>query len=262
MVHSQVGATAKLAFGTKVQVLSLYGAAKAFKHIEGALRALPLLRLRKKSGTLRLVGGSDGAVARLPVEVWDMILGAVRAVGAELADKAMDNLEDGVKVSMDDGSNSDSDEDLNDWDEPVQKLFKCDVSSFLGFYNLQAEWPRDLGRRDLEELACTDQDLDSFETDPGYSLTTWTLVQPCFNISAGAGVGPDFPILDDSATGGYESHQTTYATFTFDDVDKCRSPQVLGDFRHFFQDWTHDFPEDQLDWKPRFVFSLNVTAYG
>ncbi len=70
-MNSQALATVFL--GLTVRVADLIAASWAFPTLEPALRAIGLLQLRQRRGTLASSNGGGAVLGRVPVEVWDAI---------------------------------------------------------------------------------------------------------------------------------------------------------------------------------------------
>ncbi|GAA6006609.1 hypothetical protein JCM10207_004992 [Rhodosporidiobolus poonsookiae] len=230
-----VDASAGVSFGTKVQVLSLYGAAKAFEQAGGAFATLPYIARYKARGKLAPSGSLGDAVGRVPVEVWELVLHAVREIGAHLAEAAEEQLED-----------------MEDEDQAIRTLFRYNTKPLLKHYELQAEWPRDIDHLADNPTADDTSRFDEDRMGTGCSLSTWTLLRPRCEHSR-------LPF------GGAESyhggHETKYTTFSLEDLTPCLAPRVLARLERFFGDWPCQLAQDQPDLKPRFVLEVTCDGY-
>ncbi|BGP18995.1 hypothetical protein JCM10213_009296 [Rhodosporidiobolus nylandii] len=88
------GSQASLFFGLWANSMSLCVAGRAWREIEPALRAVALIRLRRRNGTLetstKKTGGMEAtSVADLPDELWDLIAPAVVARALVEAENAL-----------------------------------------------------------------------------------------------------------------------------------------------------------------------------
>ncbi|GAA6006611.1 hypothetical protein JCM10207_004993 [Rhodosporidiobolus poonsookiae] len=95
-----VNAAAGLTFGTKVQVLSLYGAAKAHEGTASVLSTLAYIAHYKEYGGLKTSGALGDAVERVPVEVWELVSRALQEAHADLATAAIEELETSALSSI------------------------------------------------------------------------------------------------------------------------------------------------------------------
>ncbi|GAA6034979.1 hypothetical protein JCM8097_002125 [Rhodosporidiobolus ruineniae] len=108
-------ASASVFYGLFVQTAYLCGAAQVWEGVEPALRALDLIKLRRRKGTLDVDSTSRISIAGLPEEVLDLVAAWLGA----------DALLDGENFLVDEvhGDTSAIDSDYDDEGMPVRRTF-------------------------------------------------------------------------------------------------------------------------------------------
>ncbi|GAA5898818.1 hypothetical protein JCM6882_004006 [Rhodosporidiobolus microsporus] len=163
-----------LVYGLPVRTYTLARAADAWPSLEPAFRFFDLvaLRLRKGELTVRMKGGGQGSVKRIPVEVWML-------VRDELIDLELEEAERGLITKfccdcayLDDDRGADTIFTAPDWGKAACASYPCECCGRRGLFDWKGVWENSRSQRASDCLAAFNLALPP--PFPLCSVSSWT----------------------------------------------------------------------------------------
>ncbi|GAA5898580.1 hypothetical protein JCM6882_000871 [Rhodosporidiobolus microsporus] len=286
--------TTLITYGLRVHTASLLFAVRASGAYIGPLRALHLILQRKHRGTLSAlsVSSADAAVARVPVEVWDLILAEVRclarremraanveATSAACCESCCDESErvrgfesgdEGEELwiargwfekGMGGGWYS-CEECLWGAREQMQELLKLDPAPFLASYGLEVVdgWPTP----ELDELEsyCPTYGDEATANDALRPLSSVTLELLPPPVPPAGGASSDQQGLRyqiDTSSSKYDPPQVDAVEYSFEEIRACGEAR-RGLFAWLMQEWDVELVEKERGARP--VLRVEVKTWA